>query len=140
MVSSFDGYNYIVRLDRGERLSEALQQFFSQNDLEGASVTGVGAAEKLELGFYDLPTQTYNWQGFESLHEITSLQGTIALDEHDNLVFHLHGTFSDANFKVVGGHVKDFVVGGTCELFVHRTYQPLRRAHDSQTGLTLLDL
>lgn len=140
MTSTFDGYNDTVRLHRGERLSEALQEFFGNNDIEGAAVSGVGAAERLQLGFYDLESKTYSWRDFPGVYEITSLLGTIALDEHRNPMFHLHGTFSDADYQVVGGHVKDFVVGGTCELFIHRTYQPLSRKFDPETGLKLLDL
>lgn len=142
MVSIYDGYNYTVRLDRGERLSEAMEQFFAESDTQilGASVTGVGAAEQLTLGFYDLDSKEYVWRDFASMYEITGLLGTIARDEHDNLMLHLHGTFSDRTYQVVGGHVKDFVVGGTCELFIHVTYQPLKRKLDEQTGLKLLDV
>lgn len=142
MVSAYDGYNYTVRLDRGERLTEAMGQLFAESDTQliGASVSGVGAAEQLTLGFYDLETKEYIWRDFAPMYEIAGLQGTIARDEQDNLMFHLHGTFSDRDYRVVGGHVKDFVVGGTCELFIHVTYQPLKRKLDEQTGLKLLDL
>ncbi len=140
MVSTFDGYNYIVRLNRGEKFSEAMEQFFASSELDGASVSAVGAAEQLELGFYDLATKTYIWKSFPGMYEITGLLGTIALNEAGKLMFHLHGTFADRDYQVVGGHVKDFVVGGTCELFIHRTYQPLQRKADDQTGLKLLDL
>lgn len=142
MVSTYDGYNYIVRLERGERLSEALAQFFAQSEtqIQGASVSGVGAAEKLTLGFYDLETKEYLWRDFEPMYEITSLTGTVASNEEGDLMSHLHGTFSDRDYRVVGGHVKDFVVGGTCELFVHVTYKPLKRRFDEQTGLKLLDV
>lgn len=140
MVSTFDGYNYIVRLDRGEKLSEAMEQFFAGNEIEGASVTAVGGAEQLELGFYDLDAKEYLWKSFPDLYEITGLLGTIALDEQGKLMYHLHGTFAGRDYQVVGGHVKDFVVGGTCELFIHRTYQPLQRKIDDHTGLKLLDL
>jgi predicted DNA-binding protein with PD1-like motif len=140
MISKFDGYNYIVRLQRGEKFSEAMEQFFATNDLEGASVAAVGGAEQLQLGFYDLDAKEYLWKTFPNLYEITSLLGTIALGEDGKLMFHLHGTFADREYQVVGGHVKDFVVGATCELFIHRTYQPLQRKHDDETGLSLLDL
>jgi predicted DNA-binding protein with PD1-like motif len=140
MVSTFDGYNYIVRLEPGEKLSEALEQFFASSELEGASVTGVGGAEQLELGFYDLDAKEYLWKIFPDLYEITSLLGTIALDEQGKPTYHLHGTFGGRDYQVIGGHVKDFTVGGTCELFIHRTYQPLHRKTDDQTGLKLLDL
>jgi len=140
MVSTFDGYNYILRLDHGEKLSVALNEFLASSDLDGASVTAIGGAERLELGYYDLGAKKYSWQTFPDLYEITGLLGTIALDETGKPMFHLHGTFAGPDYQVIGGHVKDFVVGATCELFVHRTYQPLRRVQDDETGLKLLDL
>lgn len=140
MVSTFDGYNYTVRLERGEKLHQAMDAFFASNELEGASVTAVGGAQYLELGYYDLDAKQYLWKTFPDLYEITGLLGTIARDEQGKLMFHLHGTFAGRDYKVIGGHVKDFVVGGTCELFIHRTYQRLKRKTDDATGLKLLDL
>lgn len=140
MVSTFDGYNHILRLDRGEKLSAAMRQFLTAEDIDGAAVTGIGGAEQLELGYYDLESKEYIWKLFPNLYEITSLTGTIALGQDGKPMFHLHGTFAGRDYQVVGGHVKDFVVGATCELFIHRTYQPLKRTHDDGTGLELLDL
>lgn len=141
MTFLFDGYNYIVRLNRGERLGEAILDFIQQTDLPpGAAVSGVGAAANIELGFYDLDAKEYRWKTHSNMHEIVSLNGTLASDPAGQPMFHLHGSFSDEKYQVIGGHVKDFVVGGTCELFVHRTIRPLTRVHDADTGLAVLDL
>ena len=141
MVATFDGFNYIVRLDKGERLSEAMELFFAAYpQLDGALVSGIGGAQEMTLGFYDLDAKEYRWRTFTGLYEITSLSGMIALDASSKLTYHLHGTFGSRDYQVIGGHVKDLVVGGTCELFIHRTYQPLRRRHDDATGLDILDL
>lgn len=140
MTFLFDDYNYIVRLERGERLSEALNDFMAQADLPGAAVSGVGAATEVTLGFYDLDAQEYRWKTIAHAYEIVSLTGTIAMDEQGKPMYHLHGSFGDQGYQVVGGHVKDLVVGGTCELFIHRTFKPLSRVHDASTGLNLLDI
>jgi len=140
MTFLFDGYNYTVRLNRGEHLAESLTEFLQKADLPGAAVTGVGAATEVTLGFYDLDAQEYRWKTVSQFFEIISLTGTIAADEQGKPIFHLHGSFGDQNYQVIGGHVKDLVVGGTCELFLHRTFKPLKRAHDADTGLSLLDL
>ena len=140
MVSLFDGYNHIIRLQRNERLAAALQQFMAEQDVQGAWLSGIGGAVEVELGFYDLETRAYRWRTFSRLLEITSLQGNIALDPDGKPICHLHGTFSDDTYQAIGGHVKDLVVGGTCELFVHRTYRPLHRHHDDEVGLAILDL
>lgn len=141
MTFLFDGYNYVVRLERGERLSEALLAFIEQTDLPpGAALSGVGSATEVELGFYDLDAKEYIWKKHDNLYEVVSLNGTLASDPAGKPMFHAHGSFSDRNYQVIGGHVKDFVVGATCELFVHRTIRPLTRMYDVDTGLNVLDV
>jgi len=139
MRYAFDGYNYTIRLDKGERLSDSLQQFVRETGVDGAWLQIIGSAQEVTLGFYDLPQKAYQWRTFTGLREITGLQGNIALKQ-GKAMFHLHGTLADADFAVIGGHVKDFVAGATVEIFVHRTYKPLTRTLDPAVGLPTLDL
>ena len=81
-----------------------------------------------------------DWQTFGHTMEIVSLSGNFAYDDSGKMMLHLHGVFADSEYQTVGGHVKDLVAGATVELFVHRSYQPMRRKHDKETGLQLLDL
>jgi predicted DNA-binding protein with PD1-like motif len=141
MTYTFDGYNYVIKLVKGERLAAALQAFLqAEPKLEGAWIMGLGGAQEMTLGFYDLETKTYQWQTFTGLYELTGLSGNLASDEQGKLMFHLHGTFADKDFKAIGGHIKDLTVAATVELFVHRTQQPLKRKTDPQVGLQTLDL
>lgn len=136
----FDGYNHILRLDKGEQLAPALQQFAKEQQVEGAWLSGLGATTQVTVGFYNLPEQNYQWQTFNGLYEIVSLQGNIARGPDGQPALHLHGVFSDAAYQTIGGHVQDLVVGGTLELFVHRTYKSLGRKPDPQVGLNTLDI
>lgn len=140
MKYSFDGFNYLIKLSKGERLSEALEQFFTETKIEGAWVNGLGAAVRATLGFYDLDRKEYYWEDFEGLREVASITGNFAYDEHGTMMYHLHGVLSDREFRTVAGHIKDLVVGATLELFVHRAYQPTRRILDPDVGLPTLDL
>ena len=140
MTYRFDGYNYIVVFKKGEELVEKLLQFAGHNGLKGCWVEGIGGALELELGYYDVEKRTYKWQTYPTVCEIASLQGTIAQDEKDEPVVHLHGVFSGNDYQTVGGHVRRLIVGGTCELFVHVFQQPLNRQFDGETGLKLLQL
>jgi predicted DNA-binding protein with PD1-like motif len=140
MTHSFDGYNDVVRLAHGERLSEALEQFMNGTKLPGAWLSGLGAASSVELGFFNLSSKEYKWRTFGNMMEVVSLTGSLAYDDTGRMMFHLHGVFADDECQTVGGHVRDLIAGATLELFVHRTYQPLRRAHDDETGLQLLCL
>lgn len=140
MTYSFDGYNWLVRFERGELLVEGLTKLISKENIRGAWVSGLGGAEWAELGFYNLDTKAYEWKKLDQLLEITSLQGNVAWQD-DKPVLHLHGTFSDQSLAAFGGHVKELAVGGTCEILLHRWYEAgLSRAHDDSTGLSVLDL
>jgi predicted DNA-binding protein with PD1-like motif len=140
MVYSFDGFNYLVRLDKGEQLSQALEKFAVETKIWGAWVSGVGATSQATLGFYDLGNKQYSWQRFDGLREIVSLSGNLAFDEEDQFVAHLHAVLGDDQYQTVGGHVKDMVAGATIELFVHRAYQPTKRKMDQAVGIKVLDL
>jgi len=140
MKYSFDGFNYLIKLNKGERLSEAVEQFARETNIQGAWVSGLGGALEVTLGFYDLDTKEYQWQTFEGLREIAALQGNLAFDEQGKMMYHLHGVFGDRHYQTVGGHVKDLVAGATVELFVHRAYQPTKRKTDPEVGLQTLDL
>jgi len=140
MIHSFDGYNNLIRLVRGERLSTAIEQFAQESKIEGGWLNGVGAASDVELGFYQLNSKEYKWRTFGSMMEIVSLAGNLAYDEQGKMMFHLHGVFADDEYQTVGGHVKDFIAGATVELFIHRSYQSMHRKHDDDTGLQLLEL
>lgn len=140
MKYSFDGFNYLIRLDRGEKLAPSLERFAQETNIEGAWVSGLGAATEATLGFYDLDAKEYVWQQFDGLREVVSLTGNLAYDEAGKFVFHLHGVLADKAFQTVGGHVKDLTAGGTLELFIHRAYQPTKRTTDQNSGLKVLDL
>ena len=140
MKYKFDGYNWLVRLEKGELLAENLINLAKQENIAGAWLSGIGAVQWVDLGFYDLQGKQYHWKRLEKLMEITSLHGNVAW-EGDEPVLHMHGTFSDENMAAHGGHVKDLQVGGTCEILLHRWYEgKLTRSQDEDSGLKLLDL
>jgi predicted DNA-binding protein with PD1-like motif len=140
MKYSFDGFNYLVRLDSGEALADSLEKFAAETKVEGAWVNGLGSCEVAVLGFYNPDKQEYNWQQFDGTREVLSLTGNLAFDEDGKFVLHLHGVLGDSAYQTVGGHVKDLTAGATLELFIHRAYQPTKRKLDESVGLKTLDL
>lgn len=138
MIYKSDGHNWLVRLEKDELLVENLTKLIKQENIQGAWLNGLGAALWAELGFYDLDAQEYQWKKLEELLEITSLQGNVSwLDNEPAL--HIHGTFGNRDMRVLGGHVRELAVGGTCEVLL-QVWQDggLSRSKDGQTGLNLL--
>ena len=139
MTYSFDGYNYVIKLQKGEQLQDALERFAEETKIEGGWISALGGALAVTLGFYDLEVKEYIWKEFSGLREVVSLTGNIARDEEGSAAFHMHGVFGDAACKTIGGHVKNLTAGATLEIFVHRMWKPLTRSLDTEVGLRTLD-
>lgn len=129
----------LIRLSRGEKLIENLNLVATREKLPAAWLQGLGGTESAELGFYDLETKEYRWRTFPDLMEITSLQGNLAWVD-DTPKWHVHVTLSGRDYGAIGGHVKELVVGGTCEIRLCAFDTSLVRRHDEAIGLDLLDL
>lgn len=141
MGVKFDGYNWLVRLNTGDELVSKLQEIARSEDIKTAWISGIGAASSVKTGLYDTEKKEYKWRDFSGDIEILSLQGNIAWDDK-HPALHIHGSFSDENMNGFGGHVKELIVGATCELFLHNWFSShgIVRSEDPKTGLKLLDL
>jgi predicted DNA-binding protein with PD1-like motif len=140
MTYRFDNHTYLVVLKKDEELLAELDKFVQTTKLQQATISGLGGALQVELGFYNLKTQAYQWRLVDELCEIASLQGNLARDENGKPAFHLHGVFAGENYQVLAGHVRKLIVGGTCELVIQPFGELLERRVDPETGLNLLHL
>lgn len=132
-----DGSTIVLRFARGEEVIGALRDFCQQRGIAAAEFRAIGACSAVTLSFYDLAAQTYRDQMITEELEICGLLGNVSrLDQA--VVIHAHGTFSDRQGNVRGGHVKRVVVAATCELFLTVVDGELRRVPDPEVGLPLL--
>ena len=128
---------HIIALGKGEDLHTTLQDLALNAGWASAWVQGLGGAALVTLGFFDPIKKQYQWKTVTGQHEILSLQGNLAWVEGKPL-WHIHGSFSGADYRVIGGHVKDLLVGLTCELAITPLETPVTRVFDDDTGLKLL--
>jgi len=130
----------VIRFDKGDLLIKNLTELVKSEDIRGAWLSGLGAAQWVELGFYSLEQKAYQLQKFDKLLEITSLQGNISWHQNEP-VAHIHGTFADDEMRAFGGHVKELSVGGTCEVILNRLPigTRLMRKKDDSTGFATFD-
>lgn len=141
MTYTFDGYNFTLKFDKGELVTEKLRAFVREQNIRGGWIVGLGGLAWAELGFYDLAAQEYQWVKFEELLELSNLTGNIAWQD-DEPVLHLHATIADASMHAKAGHLKEAETAGTVEIFIHRwlNNEGLKREMDDQTGLNLIKL
>lgn len=130
--------NYIIRLEKGEEIIETLKSFCESEKINTAFFNAIGAALSAEIAYYDLPNKKYLTKELNSPHEIVSLNGNVTIVDEKPFV-HAHGVFSNENLECKGGHLKEGVVGATCEIFLTKQDIELKREFDPEIGLKLLD-
>ncbi len=131
------GNRYVVRIDRGEEIVENLNAFLVQSGVLSGYVSGIGAVYRAEVARYVAETKQYVTQKLEGEHEITALNGNIAVLEGRPFL-HLHVALADTSFRGFGGHLLSAVVSGTCEVVVDVFEGYLRRELNEKEGLNLI--
>ena len=129
---------YFVRIDRGEEIVATLTRFLAERGVRCGAITGIGAVDSPELGLFTMTTKEYRRRRFAGEYEIVALTGNVSSLEGKPFA-HLHGLFSDADCRVVGGHVFEAVVGVTCEIDLAVYPGEMKRLPDPATSLNLLD-
>lgn len=132
-----DAERHVFNLVRGEELLATLLAWCEQEGVKGATLTGLGAADSLDIAYYNLATREYERHRIEEEVEILSLVGNLALLEGKR-VLHIHGTFGRRDLSTFGGHLFALRVSGACEIHLTTFPEAFSRAHDEATGLNLL--
>ncbi len=128
---------HFLVLKRGQRIAGEILAFCKKNKISSAYFSAIGAVSSAELAFYDINSKKYSFKTFNEDLEICSMAGNLAVMKGE-LVFHAHASFSNSKMEAMGGHLKDAVVSGTCEVFLVSLKEKLERAFDEDTGLNLI--
>lgn len=129
---------YVVRLERGEELTACLLQLAEAEMIDLASVQGIGAADHIVAGVYDVAEKQYHQQTFSGAFEITALAGNLTrMDGKPYL--HLHIMAADPHHGVIAaGHLNSATISATAEIFVVVCKGRVGRRADAEIGLNLL--
>ncbi len=101
-----------VRLRTGTDVLTGLKQACEANGIKhGIVVAGIGSLRKMTYQVLTPKPETKMGAGYTDPEtipgpvEIVNLQGVVFQSESGETLLHVHGTFSDRNGKVYGGHV-----------------------------------
>ncbi|MAG44740.1 DNA-binding protein [bacterium] len=129
---------YILRLDKGEEVVGTLKKFCQEKSIKLASISGIGASNKIELGLFNTREKKYYSRALEQDFEISSLIGNIT--EMDGKVYlHLHITLGDKDQNTFSGHLNSAIISGTCEIIIHAINGEVDRKFSNEIGLNLLE-
>lgn len=134
------GSTFVVRIDRGEEVVTELLSLAEKENIQLASVEGIGAAEKVVAGLYNVEKQQYTKTEYNEPMEITSILGTITR-MNGTPYLHLHIACGREDGTVIGGHLTSAVIGGTGEIVIREIDGNVGRKKDdiTGTGLNLFD-
>jgi predicted DNA-binding protein with PD1-like motif len=139
MKSRRFGSRWVVRLETGEAIVEALEGFCRRTDIRAGSFTGIGTCRRAVLGFFDWEKKAYRWKRLEGDYEITALVGNVSLVDGKPFI-HAHITLGDRQFRAWAGHLKEAETLATCEIVLTPLPGELRRMKNSASGTSRLKI
>jgi uncharacterized protein len=134
-----EGSRWMVRLDDGQDLFEALTEFARHEDIRAAAVvSGIGMVQRATIGYWN--GSEYDPHELTVPHEVVGLHGSIARADGVPSI-HLHMAAAGPDRRLVGGHVLRATVGVVQEIVIEtfpgRTFG---RPMVESVGLRMLDL
>ena len=126
----------IVRMDKGEEITEQLRAVAEKENIRLACVEALGAVNDFTVGVYNTAEKQYYSNHFQGAYEIVSLTGTVTTMD-GQFYHHLHMSAGDEKGAVFGGHLNRAVVSATCEMIIRVIDGTVERRPDPETGLNL---
>lgn len=127
-----------VVFDKDEEPHSGLTSVARSLGLSAASLTGIGAFSSATLAYFDPQRMDYIDIPIEEQVEVLSMVGDVALSDGEAEV-HAHVVVGRRDGSTAGGHLKEARVFPTLEVIITESPTHLRKRHDRETGLTLID-
>jgi len=129
---------WVLIFDKGDEPVAGLTAFAKAQKLGAAHFTAIGAFSDVTLGYFDRAKRDYKKIPLHEQVEVLSLLGDIALDNGEPKV-HAHVVVGRADGEARGGHLLEAHVWPTLEVVLVESPRHLRKRHDPETGLALID-
>lgn len=140
-ISEVDGQKtYVVVLDTKEEAYSALATFATEQGLTAASISAIGAFEEATVGWFDFADRSYRKIPVTEQCEVLSLIGDIATGDDGKASLHLHAVLGLKDGSTRGGHFLDGTVHPTLEATIVEAPGHLRRRHQKDLGIALIDI
>lgn len=133
------GSRIFARLDKGEEVVQTLKELCEKESITLGRVSGIGAVNFVDLGFFETEGKNYFTKEFTGDYEVTSLTGNISTMDGE-IYLHLHITIGDKEYRAWGGHLNKAIVSATLEVIIDTADGTVDRAFSEEIGLNLWKL
>jgi len=139
MVHQNGERTFVLVFDTGDEAMASLSAFAKERGLAGSHFTGIGACSDVVLGYFDWKRKRYERIPLDEQVEVLSFAGDISVVDGEPKV-HAHVVIGKADGSAHGGHLLEAHVRPTLEVVLVESPLHLRRTHDAESGLPLIDL
>ena len=127
----------LIVLSSGDKIIEKLSEVCRNENILSGFFNGIGAVSQVEMAHFDTVKKQYSYKQMSGALEIVSLTGNITRKDGE-VVVHSHISVSAEDMLCYGGHLKEAVVGPTCEITLTDLKTTILRTLDKDTGLNLI--
>ena len=129
----------VFRLEMGDRLMESAQKIAVAENIKLASINGIGACSKIEMGYIDLNIKEYVFKTFSGNLEILQATGNITLKDGEPFP-HIHISVADDGCRAFGGHLNEATISATFEGVMQIIDHEIHREFNEDLGLALMNV
>lgn len=129
----------IFRLELGEELIGSIETIAEKEDVKLASINGIGACSKLEMGYIVLSKKEYIFKSFEGNLEILHATGNITMKDGKQFG-HIHINVADEDCKSWGGHLSSAIISATFEGVMNIIDDRVDRKLNEDIGIALMNI
>jgi uncharacterized protein len=130
---------FVVVLSTGEEAMRELIAFAKSQNITAAQLTAIGALSDAELAYFDWEKKDYQSIPVREQVEVASLIGDIASGPSGEPSLHIHLVLARRDGTALAGHLTRARVRPTLEVIINESPAHLRKVHDPESGLALID-
>ena len=130
---------FALVLNTGDEAMAALCAMARTERLGAAQIIGIGAFREATIRYFDWSDKRYHDIPVGEQVEVATLIGDISSGPDGAPVVHVHVVLGRRDGSALAGHLKNGIARPTLELIVTESPAHLRRRHDPESGLALLE-
>lgn len=130
---------FALVFDKNDEVQDQLLKFADLNRFADAHLTAIGAFSEVAVGFFDRQKKDYKRIEIKEQVEVLSFSGNI-VKKNAKPALHAHVVLGKQDGTAHGGHFLGGKVWPTLEMIVTEMPVHLRRTHDDESGLALINL
>jgi hypothetical protein len=139
-LHSADGQRTMaIVLETGDEAMACLSRIAREEGITAAQFTAIGAFASATLGYFDWQTKKYQHNPVTEQVEVASLTGDVALGPDSKPALHIHCVLGRRDGSAFAGHLIEGQVRPTLEVILTESPTHLRKKHDPESGLALID-